>query len=233
MRSLIWLRPSSNRVIRLSVGVSLPITLVRLTRSHQRAHRKSLFEASRVVCWPPFSQKNYWTLLLSKIGQAERAKFRDLFFAFLVVVATIFFPFTTRIVKLIKRKIGGSVKKFKLEFSCRRNMISPGLFHWIAPNGYGLKDLSPLQKFGVKVIYEHFNWWHNKWGKGRGPTWAIIGIWRLNALTYTLATILNKIESGYSSFWFTNLWSFDQTDPTQDWGLSWDDTFTNRLDCNK
>ena len=164
MRSLIWLRPSSNRVIRLSVGVSLPITLVRLTRSHQRAHRKSLFEASRVVCWPPFSQKNYWTLLLSKIGQAERAKFRDLFFAFLVVVATIFFPFTTTIVKLIKRKIGGSVKKFKLEFSCRRNMISPGLFHWIAPNGYGLKDLFPLQKFGVKVIYEHFNWWHNKWG---------------------------------------------------------------------
>ena len=174
MRSLIWLWPSRNRVIRLSVGVSLPITLVRLTRSHQRAYRKSLFEASRAVCWPPSSQKYYWALSWN-------------------------FP------------------------------VEETWFPW----SVSLNSTQMVQKFGVKVIYEHLNWPHNKWDKGCGPTWAIIGTWRLNVLTYTVATILIKIESGHSSFWFTNLWSFDQTDPTQDWGLSWDDTFTNRLDCNK
>lgn len=147
MRSLIWLWPSRNRVIRLSVGDSLPITLVRLTRSHQRTYRKSLFEASRAVCWPLSSQKELLSVTALENRASREGKIsRTIFRFFFALLLTIFFPVTTRIVKLIERKIGGSVKKVKLEFSCRRNMIFPGLFHWIAPKWIWFeRPLSPAQ----------------------------------------------------------------------------------------
>lgn len=196
MRSLIRLWPSSSRVIRLSVGVSLLPTLVRLTRSHQRSYRKSLFEAGRAVCWPSSSQKKLPRVTAFKNRASRKGKIsRTIFRFFFALLLTISFPVTTRIVKLIERKIGRREKKVKLEFSCRRNMVFPGLFQWIASTRIWFeRTLSPHQ-FGVKVFCEHLNWWHNKWGKGRGDTLAIIGSWSVKVLSITLATILIKIES--------------------------------------
>lgn len=236
MRSLIRLWPSSSRVIRLSVGVSLLPTLVRLTRSHQRSYRKSLFEAGRAVCWPSSSQKKLPRVTAFENRASRKGKIsRTIFRFFFALLLTISFPVTTRIVKLIERKIGRREKKVKLEFSCRRNMIFPGLFQWIASTRIWFeRTLSPHQ-FGVKVFCEHLNWWHNKWGKGQGAWWHVGNNRQLKceSIIYYTCHNTNQDRVGYSSFWFTNLWSFDQTDPMQDWGLSWDETFTNRLDCNK